>query len=60
VIKILTDAVTKVLRDPDLAKKLADVGAEPGSLSGSEFGAYLHSEADKWGKVVKDAGVVIQ
>jgi tripartite-type tricarboxylate transporter receptor subunit TctC len=60
VMKILTDAVTKVLRDPDLAKKLADVGAEPGSLSGSEFGAYLHAEADKWGKVVKDANVVIQ
>ena len=56
----MTDAVTKVLRDPDLAKKLADVGAEPGSLSGSEFGAYLHAEADKWGKVVKDANVVIQ
>ncbi len=60
VMKTLTDAVMKVLRDPDLAKKLADVGAEPGSLSGSEFGAYLHSEADKWGKVVKDANVVIQ
>jgi tripartite-type tricarboxylate transporter receptor subunit TctC len=60
VMKILTDAVMKVLRDPDIAKKLADVGAEPGSLSGSEFGAYLHSEADKWGKVVKDANVVIQ
>jgi tripartite-type tricarboxylate transporter receptor subunit TctC len=58
--KTLTDAVMKVLRDPDLAKKLADVGAEPGSMSGSEFGAYLHSEADKWGKVVKDANVVIQ
>ena len=60
VMKTLTDAVMKVLREPDLAKKLADVGAEPGSLSGSEFGAYLHSEADKWGKVVKDANVVIQ
>jgi tripartite-type tricarboxylate transporter receptor subunit TctC len=60
VMKILTDAVMKVLRDPDLAKKLADVGAEPGSLSGSEFGAYLHAVADKWGKVVKDANVVIQ
>jgi tripartite-type tricarboxylate transporter receptor subunit TctC len=60
VMKTLTDAVMKVLHDPDLAKKLADVGAEPGAMSGSEFGAYLRSEADKWGKVVKDAGVVIQ
>ena len=56
----VTETVAKVLRDPDLAKKLADVGAEPGSLSGGEFGAYLHTEADKWGKLIKDAGVVIQ
>jgi tripartite-type tricarboxylate transporter receptor subunit TctC len=60
VMKALTEAVMKALRDPDLAKKLADVGAEPGTLSGSEFGAYLHAEADKWSKVVSDAGVVIQ
>jgi tripartite-type tricarboxylate transporter receptor subunit TctC len=60
VLKTLTEAVTKVLDDPDMVKKLADVGAEPGSLSGNEFGAFLHAEADKWGKLVKDAGVVIQ
>ncbi len=60
VMKTLTDAVTKVLRDPDLAKQLADVGAEPGTLSGAEFGAFLHAESDKWGKLIKDAGVVIQ
>jgi tripartite-type tricarboxylate transporter receptor subunit TctC len=59
-IKTLTETVMKVLRDPDLAKQLADVGAEPGSLSGSEFGAFLHAEADKWSKVVRDAGVVMQ
>jgi tripartite-type tricarboxylate transporter receptor subunit TctC len=60
VMKALTETVMKVLRDPGLVKKLAEIGAEPGSLSGSEFGAYLHAEADKWGKVVKDAGVVMQ
>jgi tripartite-type tricarboxylate transporter receptor subunit TctC len=58
--KTLIESVTKVLSDPDLAKKLADVGAEPGSLSGDKFGSFLHAEADKWGKVVKDAGVVIR
>lgn len=60
VIKTLTDAVTKVLRDPELAKQLADVGAEPGTLSGPEFGAFLHTESDKWGKLIKDAAVVMQ
>jgi tripartite-type tricarboxylate transporter receptor subunit TctC len=60
VMKTLTEAVTKVLRDPDLAKQLADVGAEPGTLSGPEFGAFLHAESDKWGRLIKDAGVVMQ
>jgi tripartite-type tricarboxylate transporter receptor subunit TctC len=60
VLQALTEAVMKVLKDPDLVKKLADVGAEPGALSGNEFGAFLHAEADKWSKVVKEAGVVIQ
>jgi tripartite-type tricarboxylate transporter receptor subunit TctC len=60
VLQALTEAVMKVLDDPDMVKKLAGVGAEPGSLSGNEFGAFLHAEADKWGKVVKQAGVVIQ
>jgi tripartite-type tricarboxylate transporter receptor subunit TctC len=60
VLKTLTDGVTKVLQDPDLAKQLADVGAEPGTLSGPEFGSFLHAESDKWGRLIKDAGVVMQ
>ena len=60
VVKTLTDAVKEVLSDPDTIHKLSDVGAEPGSLFGSEFGTFLHSEAEKWGKVVKDSGTVMQ
>jgi tripartite-type tricarboxylate transporter receptor subunit TctC len=60
VTKTLTDAVTKALSDPDMVRKLADVGAEAGSLSGSEFGAFLRAETEKWGNVVKDSGTVMQ
>ena len=60
VLKILTDDVIKALGDPDFAKRLSDVGAEPGSLSGEAFGAFLHAETEKWGKVVKDSGTVMQ
>jgi tripartite-type tricarboxylate transporter receptor subunit TctC len=59
-LKILTDAVAKALADPDMARKLSDVGAEPGSLFGDAFGTFLHAEAEKWGKVVKDSGTVMQ
>ena len=60
VLKILTDDVMKALGDADFARKLSDVGAEPGSLSGSVFGAFLAAETEKWGKVVKDSGTVMQ
>jgi tripartite-type tricarboxylate transporter receptor subunit TctC len=60
VVAILTDDVMKALGDVDFARKLSDVGAEPGSLSGSAFGAFLARETEKWSKVVKDSGTVMQ
>ncbi len=52
VMKTLIDSVTKLLKDPDMVKRLADVGAEPGTLSGDAFAAFLRSESEKWGQVV--------
>jgi len=59
VTKALIEAVTKVMSEPDMAKRLADVGAEPGTLSGDAFGAFLRSEVDKWGEVVKTSGAKV-
>jgi tripartite-type tricarboxylate transporter receptor subunit TctC len=60
VLKVLTDDVMKALGDPEFVHKLADVGAETGSLSGEAFGTFLRSETEKWGKVVRDSGTVMQ
>jgi len=60
VVKTLTKDVMKALGDPDLARKLSDVGAEPGSLSGEAFGSFLRAETEKWSKVVKESGAVMQ
>lgn len=56
VTKTLTVGVEKALQNPDMAKKLADLGAEPGTLTGDAFGDFLKTETAKWGKVVKDSG----
>lgn len=56
----LTEAVKKALSDPETAHKLNDVGAEPGTLFGDDFGKFLHSESEKWGKVVKASGTAMQ
>jgi tripartite-type tricarboxylate transporter receptor subunit TctC len=60
VAKTLTEAVKKALSDPDTVHKLSDVGAEPGTLFGDDFGKFLHSESEKWGKVVRDSGTAMQ
>jgi tripartite-type tricarboxylate transporter receptor subunit TctC len=57
--KTLIDGVAKVMKEPDMAKRLADVGAEPGTLSGDAFGAFLRAESQKWGQVVKTAGAKV-
>lgn len=60
VMKALIDSVTKLLKDPDMVKRLADVGAEPGTLSGDAFAAFLRTESEKWGQVVKTAGAKVE
>jgi tripartite-type tricarboxylate transporter receptor subunit TctC len=42
---------------PDVVEKLEQSGAEDGGGSAEKFAQFISSEAKKWGKVVKDAGV---
>jgi len=49
--------VNRALAMPDVAEKLKSFGAEDSGGSSQQFGAFIASEASKWGKVVKQAGV---
>ena len=44
---------------PDTARKakLADTGGEPLPGTAAEFAALMAAETEKWGKVVKAAGI---
>jgi tripartite-type tricarboxylate transporter receptor subunit TctC len=46
-------ATAGALRDPAIAQRLRDQGAIPGGNSREEFGAFLRSELDKWGEVIR-------
>lgn len=59
VLAILVASVKKVLEEPEVAKKFADLGAVPGTLYGPAFGTFLAAETEKWGKVVTAAGVKV-
>ena len=57
IIDKLSSQIAAVLRQPEVIAKLASDGAEPGGDTPAEFAAYIKSEAERWGKVVKTAGI---
>ncbi len=53
-------AVAAVLADPAIKQRLTEEGVEIRVMTPANFGAYMRAENVRWGKVVKDAGVVPQ
>jgi tripartite-type tricarboxylate transporter receptor subunit TctC len=53
----LNRIAVEAMRSPDVKEKLASQGATLIGNSPEEFAAYLKSEIDKWGGVVKAAGI---
>jgi len=43
--------------DPTMKARLADMGATVLAGSPAEFGKFIADETEKWGKVVKFAGI---
>jgi tripartite-type tricarboxylate transporter receptor subunit TctC len=57
VIAKLNLALNAARFDPAMSRRLADTGGEPLAGSPAEFGALMAEETEKWGKVVKAAGI---
>ncbi|QCK88206.1 tripartite tricarboxylate transporter substrate binding protein [Phreatobacter aquaticus] len=52
----LETEVTAILKLPDMQKRLTDLGAEPGSVTGAAYGAFLAEETAKWAKLIQASG----
>lgn len=57
VVKKLESNLKEVLDDPKVQERLVAVGTIPVFTSAEEQGAWLQSEYDKWGKVIKDNNI---
>lgn len=57
VIDRLYREVAAVLKEPATIERLAAGGLEPIGDTPAEFAKYLKAEADKWGKLIKTAGI---
>jgi tripartite-type tricarboxylate transporter receptor subunit TctC len=49
--------VIKAIASPEVKQKYADLGVTAVSSSPEEFRAYIQSEMDRWGKLIKEAGI---
>lgn len=59
IVERLSREIGKALQDPDMVQKLHNAGIAPAYLGPKEFGPFLKAEYDKWGKVVKETGAVV-
>ena len=53
----LNKAVNDALNDPQVHDKLVKSGATPVGGTPESLGAFMTSEYEKWGKVVKERGI---
>lgn len=51
--------VVKVMKDPDLKQRFADLGVDAVSSTPEEFAAFMRAESAKYAKLIKEAGIKI-
>jgi tripartite-type tricarboxylate transporter receptor subunit TctC len=57
IIATLNAAINAGFDDPAMKARLADTGGEPLPGTAAQFGRILAAETEKWGRVVKSAGI---
>jgi tripartite-type tricarboxylate transporter receptor subunit TctC len=53
----LNGEINAGLADAKIKERLADMGGEPMPMSSAEFAQFIADETQKWGKVVRAAGI---
>ena len=53
----LQQEVQKAFASPDFAKRFTDQGAQTGGMAVDAFQSFVHSETQRWGAIIKAAGV---
>jgi tripartite-type tricarboxylate transporter receptor subunit TctC len=60
VLERLTAEVGRVLQMPDVQGKLRGLGGEPGTLTREQFAALNRAEYERFGKLIRDAGIKLE
>jgi tripartite-type tricarboxylate transporter receptor subunit TctC len=57
VISRLNQDISKVVRSTEVRQRWIDQGLEPRVTTSAELAAAIKSDVDRWGKIVRDAGI---
>lgn len=57
IVNRLSQEIRKVLQSPEIQEQLLKQGAEPVGSTPDAFDAYLRSEIEKWGSVIRKANI---
>jgi len=57
--KQIADALIEVLKMPDVQQKIRNLGVDPVANSPADTAAFIKSESQRWGDVIKKTGVVV-
>ena len=52
--------IAAVLKTDDIRKRFAAAGAEPRGSSPQAFAALIRSEGEKWGRIIREAGIKVE
>lgn len=59
IVQRLNTDISKLLREPDVQQGFRAAGVDASVLGPAEFGAFMRTELEKWGKVVRDTGATV-
>ena len=57
VIKLLNEATNQALADPTIKAQMLAQGNELGGGTPEQFATHIRAESERWGKLVKTAGI---
>jgi len=58
IIKRLNTEINKIVNSPAFAEKLANMGSVPAPMTPEEFGNKAHEDAERFGKLIRDRGIM--
>lgn len=60
VVDKLNTSISRIVRSPDFARRMQEIGNEPAAMTPAELATYVREESDRLGTLIRDAGITVE